>query len=213
LVKKEAFNTEMIQYKRELKKWQKKQAKQKDAFRNTPEFKEALKRREVLYQKNLDDYKKAVKLWKVNHKKIIAMKGDDMDKLGVTTKTQMDNYVFTFNELSWINVDRFYHLSPQEKQVIALQTDKIEEERVLIMFNNISSMISMSRKKNSKTYYEENFPKQEPAVIFAYKVVDGKAMLCYQIIDGAQKYQLNYEPTTFAEIKAILSQFEENRRS
>ena len=34
-------------------------------------------------------------------------------------------------------------------------------------------------------------------------MVDSKAMLCYQIIDVDQKYKLNYESNTFAEIQAI----------
>ncbi len=208
--KMEVYNTEMKQYEREMKKWHKKQLTQQDEFKKTSEYQEAQKAYEACYQKNLADYKAAVAEWKENHKNFMAQRGDDLDKLGVTTKNDMNNYVFAFNELSWINVDRFYHMSQKEKQTIVMTTEKVGDERVLIMFNNINSMLSMSPDENDRTYTQQNFPKKEPAVIFAYKVEKGKPMLCYQVIDGAKKYKLKYELTSFAEIKAILGQFDKS---
>ena len=45
-------------------------------------------------------------------------------------------------------------------------------------------------------------------MIFAYKVEDGKPMICYREIDGSNNYHLDYIETTFSEIKGILSQFD-----
>lgn len=203
-----AYNKALDEYHVALDCWKDKKIMAQQNFKNTPVYKKAAKRHEAIYLYNLAQYQQEVKLWRTKKKNYAATKGEEMDKMGITDKEALNSYVFAFNQLSWINVDRFYHMSEKEKQTIVLKTEKVGDERVLIMFNNINSMLSMTPNSDEKTYTQENFPKREPAVIFAYKVEKGKAMLCYQIIDGSKNYELKYEPTSFAEIKAILSQFD-----
>ena len=208
-----AYNKALDEYYVAIDCWKDKRLLAKEEFKSTPKYKKAAKRHEAIYQANLAQYKHEVKLWRNKRKEIAGNKGIEMDKLGITDATAMNNYVFAFNELSWINVDRFYHMKEKDKQVIVMKTDEIMDERVLILFKDIGSMLSMYPDREKNEYRQEGFPKKEAAVIFAYKVKDGKPMICYREIDGSDNYQLDYIATSFAEIKAILSQFDGPKNS
>ncbi len=207
-----AYNKALEEYYVALDDWQDKRALAKEGFKRSPEYKSAAKKHNAIYQSNLALYKQEVKLWRAQRKEDETNKGIEMDKMGMTNEKALNSYVFAFNELSWINVDRFYHMAEKDKQVIVMKTDDIKDERVLILFKNIGSMLKMYPDKKAKEYRQEGFPKREEAVIFAYKVENGKPMICYREIDGSDNYHLDYMETTFAEIKGILSQFDGNRK-
>jgi OmpA family len=215
-----SYKKKMVAYKKALGEyniamnfWQEKVDQLKAEFKNSSKYRRAAKRHNAIYQENLLKYKKAVAEWRASRKKTMAEKGSDMDRLGIADKESLNNYVFAFNELTWINVDRFYHMSEKDKQVIVMKTDEIKDERVLILFKNIGSMLSMYPNKKTNEYTQTGFPKKEEAVIFAYKVENGKPMLCYREIDGSSEYHLDYISSSFAEIKAILSQFDGPKNS
>lgn len=208
------YNQNMLAYKKACKDylvaidcWKEELRQQRQEFKKTPEYRAKFEKHQKIYQNNLAQHKKNVEKWRAKRKIAMDKAGEDMDKLGITNQQAMDNYIFTFNQLSWINVDRFYHMKEKDKQLITLQTESIEKERVLILFKNITSMLPMTANHENNEYVQNDFPKNEEAVIFAYKVENGKAMLCYREIDGSQDYQLDYVPTSFAEIKEILGQF------
>ena len=193
--------------------WEEQAELAREAFKSTPEYLALLELFNTTHDKNYAIYKAEVKKWKEERKLAMAKAGEDMDKLGISSQQALDNYVFTFNEMACINVDRFYHMEQKDKQLITLTKKEAGQERVLIIFKNINSMLPMYLEKGRKVYVQENFPKKEEAVIFAYKVKDGKPMLCYQNIDELYNYQLNYKPTTFAEIKSILNEYNQPSNS
>jgi hypothetical protein len=202
-----AYNKALDVYHVALDCWEDKNEAALRKFKRTPEYRKAAKKHHAIYQNNLQNYKQEVKLWRENRKKEATAQGVEMDKMGMTNKEALNSYVFAFNQLSWINVDRFYHMKPEDKQMIVMETDEIKEEKVMILFKNIGSMLSMYPDKIRNEYRQAGFPKNEEAVIFAYKVEEGKPMICYREIDGSTNYHLDYMETTFAEIKAILNQF------
>lgn len=204
-----AYQTKFTNYLIAQDCWEEQADADRKAFKTTPEYLALLALFNRTHDKNYARYQAEVKKWKEERKLAMVKAGEDMDKLGITNHQALDNYVFTFNEMTWINVDRFYHMEQKDKQLITLTKKEAGQERVLIMFKNINSMLPMNLEKGRKVYVQEDFPKKEAAVIFAYKVQDGKPMLCYQEIDGSYNYQLNYKPTTFAEIKSIINQYKQ----
>lgn len=209
--RKEAYEEQLCMYQQDVEQWEANRAIQFD-FKKSTEYKAAEQKHVAAYEKNLAAYKLAVKEWREEYQKQMTAQGAAMDKLGITDNNAMDNYVFAFNNLQWINVDRFYHLEESQKETLVMKTDKIGDERVLVMFNNIRSMLSMSVNPATNTYFLNDFPKMEPAVIFSYKVENGKPYMCMNVVDGSNNYQLEYEPTSFLEISAILKSFENNTR-
>jgi hypothetical protein len=207
------FDIAQAKYDADMICWKEKVVEERKAFKQTDNYLALLKKHNSIYQRNLSKYKEALKLWREKRKLAMEKAGQNMDKLGITNKEAMNNYVFAFNELSWINVDRFYHLKQAQKQLITLKGKNIGNERVLILFKNIGSMLNMYPNIETQEYTQNGFPKNEEAIIFAYKVQNGKPMLCYREIDGREDYQLDFLPTSFYEIKAILSQFDRQQKS
>ena len=159
--------------------WKEKKVVAHKEFKKSPPYQKAFKQYQAIYAVNLAKHKKRVDKWRDGLAERADERGQEMDRLGLTNKQEMNNYVFAFNKLSWINVDRFYHMEEKEKQVIVMKTDAIKEERVLIMFKNIGSILEMNPNIETNEYVQTGFPKKEEAVIFAYKVENGKPMICY----------------------------------
>ena len=192
--------------------WKKEKKVAREEFKKSPPYQKAFKQYQDIYAINLAKHKKRVEKWREGLAERADERGQEMDRLGLTNKQEMNNYVFAFNKLSWINVDRFYHMEEKEKQVIVMKTDAIKEERVLIMFKNIASVLEMNPNIETNEYVQTGFPKKEEAVIFAYKVENGRPMICYREIDGSNNYHLDYIATTFSEIKGILIQFDGEKK-
>jgi len=176
-------------------------------FKSTPPYVEAKKRQAALYNYHLKNYKLEVQLWRAERKKAAVKWGENMDLMGITSDKAMDNYVFAINKLSWINVDRFYKMTAEEKQMIVMSTEDAENEKVLILFKDIKSMLSCKANIEENAFTLDNFPKKEDAYIFAYKVVSQRPMVCFMAMNGSDNYQLQYIESTFSEIKEILGQF------
>lgn len=208
-----AYRLAESKYDKALMEWHIEVDAKRKAFQSTDEYQATLKEHNETYEKNLKEHRLKVEQWRNNRKLNMAKAGEQMDKLGITSERAMENYVFTFNELTWINVDRFYHLKESEKQLITMTGNNLGNEKVLILFKNIGSTLPMTLNRTRETYVQENFPKKEPAVLFAYKVQNGKPMICYREMDGRANYQLDFMEASFYEIKSILSQFDKPKNS
>lgn len=207
------YQKEKEEYLCKLEYWEADIEYQRQQFKQSPDYQRLFKKHQAIYAANLKIYKEKVAAWRKKRAEKMTALGQKMDKLGIADEKTLNNYVFAFNQLKWINVDRFYHLKEEQKQLITMKGDKVGDERVLILFKNIESMLPMNLNKVTEDYRQYNFPKGEEAVIFAYKVENGKPYLCYREIDGSEDYQLDYQETSFFEIKTILSQFDGPKNS
>ena len=200
-------------YKCKMEAWHANAEYERIQFKRTDNYQKLLAQRNEIYADNLKKFKKRLDEWRNRRKANMTAMGQKMDKMGLADEQALNNYVFTFNQLKWINVDRFYHLKEDQKQLITMKGDDMGNERVLILFKNIESMLPMYLDKTTEDYRQYNFPIGEEAVIFAYKVEDGKPMLCYREISDAEDYELDFIETSFFEIKEILNQFDGPKKS
>ncbi len=207
------YTLDVKDYECKLEFWKAREDYRREEFQQSEAYQSVLKKHNLIYEANLARHKKAVEEWRSRRKDQMTAMGNKMDKLGVTDEKALNNYVFAFNELKWINVDRFYHLKEDQKQLVTMKGEDVGDERVLILFKNIESMLPMHLNEEKADYRQYNFPIGEAAVIFAYKVKDGKPYLCYREIDGSVDYTLDYIETSFFEIKEILSQFDGPKKS
>ena len=59
-------------------------------------------------------------------------------------------------------------------------------------------------------YHQQGVPKTEEVYVFAFKVEDGKPMVCFELLaPQVKEQQLDYRPSSFAEIKKILASFDQ----
>ncbi|MFZ1686676.1 MAG: OmpA family protein [Flavobacteriales bacterium] len=126
-----------------------------------------------------------------------------LDSLGnAATTNNLMGYVLTTSRLGWINCDRFMD-EPGPRTILAIADPDASEEQVYVVFTRIKSMLQLEHTEGN-SYRYENMPRNQPAVVFAYKVENGKPMLCHQPVDHTKKMKLDFKPSSFAEIRKVL---------
>ncbi len=207
--KRKAYEKTYSEYERAVQCWEEDKKVARAQFRSTAEYQDALSKQRKIYDYDRSNFELDVRMWKAEREKAALSYGEKMDRLGKADQEGMDKYVFAINQLSWINVDRFYKIAPEEKQLVVMNTKDVKNEKVLILFKNINSMLSCNSDEVESVFRLENFPKKEEAFIFAYKVVNKRPMLYFMEMNGSDEYELKYEKSSFAEIKGILKQFQQ----
>jgi hypothetical protein len=110
-----------------------------------------------------------------------------------------------YNELTWINIDRFLKYKPSDLRPITLKDTDASGEKTYIVFKDIKSLLPLRKSEDGKLYKRDGIPKKEKAALLAYKVEDGKALVYYEKISGKKKdYTLSYEVYKLSEFRALL---------
>ena len=115
-----------------------------------------------------------------------------------------DYYVFAVNELSWVNIDRFYQPEMAATQDVKIKDPDTTPEKVFIVFNELNSVLPVAYGKYA-LYQQTDLPLEVDAMIFAYKVVDGQPMIYTQSLNGQQDYKMEFRPCKFRDIRNVLS--------
>lgn len=213
-LKMDRYSTEQVKYKRDLKAWREKLYYDFKMYKQTPQYANKFNAYKKEYEMKRAKFMKAMAAWKTLKKEALIQAANEMDKMGIASADMMNTYVFEFNQLSWINCDRFRNVPEKEKQLIVLKSDSLGAERVLVMFKSINSMLPMRYDGEHEGYIEEKFPKDQEAVIFAYAVKDGKPYMCVQEINEEKgEYELAYQPTSLKALKTYLETFNHPERS
>lgn len=171
-----------------------------------------------VYQPALEDYRKrreAVRprndsimaAWRAERDSVFSAYVSKADSTGTgATGHLLSAYVMTVSTLGWINCDRFYG-SEAAQGIIAFRDPDATEEEVFLVFTGIHSILAIGKSEHDR-YASPSVPVSEPAVLFAYKVQDGKPMLCRKPVDRRRKQTLEFEPSSFAEIRSVLKELD-----
>jgi hypothetical protein len=149
-------------------------------------------------------YQARLKDWRERCDAYMRSYGDRLDSLGLASTTdQLSNYVFAVNNVGWINCDRFMTVPQEQKRELIVQDPDATDERVYLVFKNINSLIALQNDGQGR-YVGSNVPRNEPAELVAYKVADGKAMLCRQPVKWDGHMALDFKPARIAEVREAL---------
>ena len=130
------------------------------------------------------------------------------DSIGSGSIEAVRAYTFATSNLGWINCDRFMEIPDTEKQFIIARDDrKTKQADVFVVFTSIRSMLGMQRDVWGN-YRTQAIPKNEPATIFAYTIIDGRPHVCMRPIDENGNVELEYTPSSFTEIGRMIKSFE-----
>ncbi|QQR86890.1 MAG: OmpA family protein [Flavobacteriales bacterium] len=145
--------------------------------------------------------------WRVERDSAFSAYVAKADSTGTgATSGLLNAYVFAVSSLGWINCDRFYG-SEEPQSIIAFRDPDATEEEVFLVFTGIKSILAIG-KSDQDRYTSPRVPVTEPAILFAYKVQDGKPMLCKKPVDRGQRQSLQFEPSSFTEIRSVLKELD-----
>lgn len=152
------------------------------------------------------EYKKQLAVWK----KIKQQKIDDFENkfssVGKINSKTLKSYFYQINQLGWINCDRFYDVSPQDRMEVMVNTEETSsDEMVYIAFDKIQSMIRVPRKLTGN-YISKNLPRGESITIIGIKVEKGRPQMAMinTKIGEINNFTLNYKPGNLKEIRRTL---------
>lgn len=178
-------------------------------FKKTDKYQKALKRYERHFNAQLEKFQEDYEQWQCYREYRMIEMGEKADKTGFTNQQAMNNYVYTLNKMGWINCDRFLNNPPNMLTNLKVADQDTSEEVVYLVFKDVRSMIGLRAVESDYTMY--NYPLNERAELFAYKVVEGKPMVCHKEVTGKKHDELVFKPSSFKEIKSILESFDEKQ--
>ncbi|HRH37995.1 MAG TPA: hypothetical protein PK760_06605, partial [Flavobacteriales bacterium] len=144
-------------------------------------------------------------VWRPLYEARMAEIGRQMDSLGLNDARDLGNYVFAANQLGWINCDRFYDVPAAQKYELVVQDADTAKKNVYLVYTGINSMMKLQRDAAGR-YLQGGVPRNEPAVVVAYKVENGKAFLCKQPVDPRKQMKLEFAPASVAEIRSAIQE-------
>ena len=171
-----------------------------------------------LYKEALDsdlqNYQNARKeaTYAATHREQDQKKMQELYEKGVSSDGQLsqqtlDRYFFAVNRLGWINCDKFMNTPENQLTQIAIQDSDASEERLMLVFPHLPSILSIKSKTIQGEYLSDNIPKGMPAKLIGIKVDQGRSMLAVKDIkvgESKQSYNLVYQPKSLKEIQKIL---------
>ncbi len=126
-----------------------------------------------------------------------------VDSTGSADMKGTTNYVITTTQLGWINCDRFYDVPEYCKEPVIVQDDHEQNEEVYLVFTKMRMLLGMQRTENME-YASPPVPKNEPAVVFAYTVIEGRAQVSIEPVRSGEKPVLKFRPSSLEELGCLL---------
>lgn len=126
---------------------------------------------------------------------------------GQLSQQTLDRYFFAVNRLGWINCDKFMNTPESQLTQIAIQDSDASEERLMLVFPHLPSILAVKSKTAQGEYLSDNIPKGMPAKLIGIKVDQGRSMLAVKDIkvgESKQSYNLVYQPKSLKEIQKVL---------
>lgn len=131
---------------------------------------------------------------------------ESADRTGTGDMGGLQAYMFATTELGWINCDRFYDVPEREKHQVVVDARTKDDAAVYLVFDRIFALMPMERQPSGR-WISQRVARNEPAVLFAYAVIDGRPHVSHQKVVKGEQPPLTFEPSSFAEIGKILRGF------
>lgn len=158
-------------------------------------------------QRSLDaPYDQALSMWKAQRD---SARQAWADTVRTVTSESLSNYVYTTSWLGWINCDRFYDVPEDRKAPVMARTAPGIQAHAYVVFTGRRMLLKMEQ-DDAGRYVSQPVPTTEPAVIFAISVKDGQAQLCVEPVVKNKTPELEFKPSTVAELDRRLAELAGN---
>ena len=159
------------------------------------------------YQAALNEANYAAANREQDQKKMQELYEKGVSSDGQLSQQTLDRYFFAVNRLGWINCDRFMDTPDNQLTQIAIQDSDSSEERLMLVFPHLPSILALKSKTVQGEYLSDNVPKGMSAKLIGIKVDQGRSMLAVKDIkigESKQSYSLVYQPKSLKEIQKVL---------
>lgn len=130
---------------------------------------------------------------------------EESDRNGTADVSGMRAYLFNSTTLGWINCDRFYDVPAAEQHYVRTQGSTPTNTEAFLIFTDMACMLRLD--KHDGDWRSEKVSKNEPTVLFAYAVVDGRPQVCHEQVVPGERVRFSFKPSSYAEIATMLHRF------
>jgi outer membrane protein OmpA-like peptidoglycan-associated protein len=197
-----SFTDRLEQYEERLTDWKSLKAAEYDAWQEQT-YRPARLRYDAMMAPLRAKHDSLVLNYQRNREASIQRYALRMDSTNTADMGGLNAYVFSTSRLGWINCDRFYDVPEEQKYSVIASAPKKTDAQVFLVFDRIRSMM-MLNKDMTGNYASPRVARAEPATLFAYTVIDGRAHLCMRPVSPSTRPTLEFEPSSFAEIGELL---------
>ncbi len=114
--------------------------------------------------------------------------------------SSLDSYAFATSNLGWVNCDRFYNVSENQKVDLLVNS----QTPVRVIFNTINAV--MEGKSNGQQNVFAAIPKGEQITIFGIRKKGEKIFMAFQQTEvGKKPIDISYKEVTFEEVQKTLA--------
>lgn len=201
----EAYTAALQTYKLAHQEWDRKQQEQKENFKSTPAYqtyllakKKSAEARRAVYEQQMDEWF-ALKL------QIIAEYEAKYGKI-VGAGNVARQYVYQVNRMGWINCDRFYDVSPEEKVDLAIEDVDEEQAELFVIFKDIRNIMKARKVSGKSQYQVKNLPRDMDIRVVGVKIIDGKPQLAIRDtkVSDQSPLRLQYQAANLQKIRTAL---------
>lgn len=199
-----SFPERLARYEERMAAWSEQKAAEYAQW-HTNVYQPELDRTNALYAPIRQRYDSLVANWEQMRAESLRRYTLRADSMGTADMGGLNAYVFSTAQLGWINCDRFINVPEAQKYQVIAQGDHPRSTEAYLVFTRIRSILPMERNVVGELC-SPPVARNEPAVLFAYTVIDGRAHVCKQAVTPNTRPELRFEPSSYAEIGRILKE-------
>jgi hypothetical protein len=129
------------------------------------------------------------------------------DSLGTADRHALKAYVFSTTQLGCINCDRSIDVPAWRQHEIIATGEAPAGKEAFVVFGALRSILPLGRPAQ-RGFRSPPVDRHQPATVFAYTVIDGRAHVCHRQVPADGRLELEFEPSSFAEIDRILKELD-----
>jgi hypothetical protein len=199
-----SFPERLQRYHERMAAWQEQQAAEYAAW-YADVYTPMLERYNAMYAPQRARYDSLVANWSKVRAESLRQYTLRADSMGTADMGGLQAYVFSTAQLGWINCDRFINLQESQKYQVITKGDTPKQTEAFVVFTKMRSILQMGRNGWGELA-SPPVARNEPAVLFAYTVIDGRAHVCRKTISPNERPTLKFEASSFAEIGRMLKE-------
>ncbi|MBL7981043.1 MAG: OmpA family protein [Flavobacteriales bacterium] len=199
-----SFPERLLRYNERMAAWQEQKAAEYAVW-YADVYSPMLDRYNAMYAPQRARYDSLVANWSKVRAESLRQYTLRADSMGTADMGGLNAYVFSTAQLGWINCDRFINLPGSQKYQVITKGQAPKQTEAFVVFTGIRSILRMGENGWGELA-SPPVARNEPAVLFAYTVIDGRAHVCRKPISPNERPALEFEASSFAEIGQLLKE-------
>lgn len=202
----EVYDQDLKAYQQAHAAWEKQIQERKDNFKSTPAYRAYAEQVRKSKTTRRALYDQEVEAWHAIKDRRMAEYEEKYGDALLGSSSMAMQYLYSVNQMGWINCDRFYDVPKEEKVTLAIADGDAEQEELFVIFKDIKSMMKASKWKGNANYQIYNLPKDMDIRVVGIKVIDGKAQLAIQDtkVSDQGPLKLFYRPASINKIRSAI---------